>query len=759
MFRLTLNELLKVCKKPSFIIFTCILMTLNLFMMWYLNLPESDSPDLTSYKALSSDMSSMTEQEKYDYINKLKNNLSNISDLDMLLSLQSKEDEMSKALAAQIIAETPDIYEKYIESYRSKNYLKYTDELHKERLLAEQIYDELNKVSNYDNYIEETQNNRHTLEDISIFQANDKNNFSSKNIEKSAEDHKGLSSENIRFYPSKGTHMAMKNQLTDILLFMSVMLFIGVLVTEEKEKGLFYITRPTKNGIVKCILAKLLALLIHCFIISILMYSINLLYAGATSGLADLSAKIQSISLYIESSLSITMLQYIILSVITKALVIFCFGTALIAVSLYAAKSFVPQMAGIGWLSVNWIIYTIIPANSKLNIFKYLSVFGTIDTEHLYGGYLNLNILGTPISCLSLSIAVILIFGILNMTLSILIFIRGNRLQIDKIHISSPIPFKPYKSLLRHESYKILLTNRAIIILLVFTLLIGYRDLTMTYSPSISEQYYKDIMTSLEGELTEEKEDIITSEKNRFNEAFEQIDRIDSMVSSGKIDEKTADDMKIQWYGVLTFYPSFQRVEAQYEHVKESKGIFIYDTGYKYLFGLMDDSFLIDLLMLTLCIIFSFGNVMSMEYQKKSWNLISATVKGKRQIIKHKVAVCVLYTCAISILPWIFRIIAISKSYPMHEVMSSVDNIPAYFDFKIALPIWGFILITILSQIIVLLISTSLVLLLSHLRKSYLQSSFLALLILAVPLTISVMGIDFGKWLSIYPAYAWIALI
>ena len=145
MFRLTLNELLKVCKKPSFIIFTCILMTLNLFMMWYLNLPESASPDLTSYKALSSDMSSMTEQEKYDYINKLKNNLNNISDLDMLLSLQSKEDEMSKALASQIIAETPDIYEKYIESYRSKDYLKYTDELHKELLLAEQIYDELNK--------------------------------------------------------------------------------------------------------------------------------------------------------------------------------------------------------------------------------------------------------------------------------------------------------------------------------------------------------------------------------------------------------------------------------------------------------------------------------------------------------------------------------------------------------------------------------------------------------------------------------------
>ena len=71
-------------------------------------------------------MSSTTEQEKYDYINKLKNNLNNISDLDMLLSLQSKEDEMSKALASQIIAETPDIYEKYIESYRSKDCLLYT---------------------------------------------------------------------------------------------------------------------------------------------------------------------------------------------------------------------------------------------------------------------------------------------------------------------------------------------------------------------------------------------------------------------------------------------------------------------------------------------------------------------------------------------------------------------------------------------------------------------------------------------------------
>ena len=37
------------------------------------------------------------------------------------------------------------------------------------------------------------------------------------------------------------------------------------------------------------------------------------------------------------------------------------------------------------------------------------------------------------------------------------------------------------------------------------------------------EQYYQDMMLCLEGSLTPEKEEIILTEKARFQEAFEQI--------------------------------------------------------------------------------------------------------------------------------------------------------------------------------------------------------------------------------------------
>ena len=85
------------------------------------------------------------------------------------------------------------------------------------------------------------------------------------------------------------------------------------------------------------------------------------------------------------------------------------------------------------------------------------------------------------------------------------------------------------------------------------------------------------------------------------------------MVADGSISENAGDSMKEPWYSELTFYPWFQRIQAQYERILSDGGVFIYDTGYLFLFGQMDDDFLINLLLISLCFSFSFANVMAME--------------------------------------------------------------------------------------------------------------------------------------------------
>lgn len=755
MLKLIPYELLKIWHKRSFAVFMGVLLILNVIMLWYTTMPKDGEAPLSAYKALSSDLSRMEEDDKYNYIIQMKEEIDGVSAVAEILSLQARGDEMGAALAENSLAKKPDIIEKYMQKYKSGEYLKYTDNLYTEKALLDEIYDELTVVSGYDAYLERIRNRKELLNGISVFGETPDDDFSHQNMEKSAYEHAGLNSENIRYLPSKGIHIALESPFTDLLLIPAVFLFIGSLITEEKEKGLLYITRATRNGIANSIIAKLLALLVHVIAMCLLLYGSNLIFAGIQTGLCDFSAQLQSVPSYLESSLSITMLEYTLLCLVTKAMVLFGFGAVITAISVGTAKSYLPQLAGIGWLGINWICYVAIPAYSDLNVIKYLSFFGCMKTEYLYGGYLNLNIAGHAVSRRDLSLMMIGVFCAAGLLVSFLLFCKGKSLEVRKIYQISLTPFRPHGSLWRHEAYKILFTNKALILLTAFALLIGYRDLSRTYSPSVSEQYYATIMTDLQGSLTAEKEKLVLSEQARFEEAKSQVERIDEQCAAGRLDKNTAEQMKMQWYGVLVFYPAFQRVEAQYEHVKASDGEFIYDTGYQYLFGTLDDSFLIDLLFLTMGVIAAFGNVMAMEEEKQSWHLLAATARGKWQIIYRKIAVCAAATGIMALLPWIFRFISISRVYPMGEFLSATRNLPMYFEWNVGLPIIVFLIISVFSQIIAMLLVSAVILWFSYKRKSYLQASFLALLILTIPLIASMMGMDFAKWFSVYPIYSW----
>ena len=64
------------------------------------------------------------------------------------------------------------------------------------------------------------------------------------------------------------------------------------------------------------------------------------------------------------------------------------------------------------------------------------------------------------------------------------------------------------------------------IVVVIFFAIYDSRDYRVTFG----EEYYKNIMLQLEGELDAEKEDIIAQEKQRFAEAQNQADKIDKLV-------------------------------------------------------------------------------------------------------------------------------------------------------------------------------------------------------------------------------------
>lgn len=286
--------------------------------------------------------------------------------------------------------------------------------------------------------------------------------------------------------------------------------------------------------------------MIHCVLLTVLFYTVSIVFFGYNTGWFEPGASLQSLAPYAESCLNISILGYILLSVLTKAVLLFAFGSILIAFCILSGVAALPFLMGSGIIGRSALLYYLIPSGSFLTVFKYINPVGLMKTENLYGRYLNFNLFGYPVSRLHLSLVLILLIGVAGICACLWLFVRMWNFEVKKLRLPFSVPFRPHTNIFRHEGYKILVTNRALFIILLFAALLAYESLQRTYTPSVEERYYRDIMTELEGELTEKKESLILSEKSRYEVAIEKIEQIDEMLSEGKLSTDAADDLKAQ---------------------------------------------------------------------------------------------------------------------------------------------------------------------------------------------------------------------
>lgn len=755
MLRLIPFELHKIWRKRSFLLAMCVLLLIHLFLLWYTTLPNEATAPLSAYKQLQTELSGKNEAEKGRYIAALKEKIDGVCFVQNILSMQSFENEMGSILAEQELQNNPGVFEKYYDLYQSGNYLQFTASLEQEQKFIDEIYGEQQKVSNYGEYLRSIQKNKDTLSGISIFGGQSGSTYSSRNLQKSAADYAGLTDSHIRFTPSKGITSAMQSRWTDLILVLGMMLFVGSLIPEEKDKKLFFITRSTKHGVLHSIAAKLAALLIHCTLLTVLFYTVSVVFFGLSVGWFAPGASLQSIAAYTESCQPINIFGYILLSVLTKALVLFGIGAVLTVFCIGSGIVVLPFLAGAAIIGVSALLYDLIPAGSVWAVCKYLSPVGLMKTENLYGGYLNFNLFGYPVSRLSLSLGLILLICAAGVIGSLLLFWRMQSFEVKKLRLPISMPFHPHTSILRHESFKLLITNRALFVLLLFAVLLAYQSLNRTYTPSVGEQYYQSIMAELEGEMTGAKESLVLSEKTRYEEALKKIEQLDELVNAGELSADTADTLKSQANMTLAFYPAFQRVEAQYEHIKADGGSFVYDTGYLYLFGILEDVFSVEFLILSVGIVIAMSGAISMEYQTGSLFLISTTKAGKRKIQLHKMLICALMAAALTLVPILCRLYCISSVYPMHSLGAAIRDIPQFSRFTVLMPIICFVLLFAFSQILSMVLVTLLTMAISIWRKNQAQTIFFALLVLAVPMLLKLLGFEIAKWFSLYPLYGW----
>ena len=753
--RLTGFELSKIWRKKSFLLLMVLLVSVNLFFLWYLHLP-GEAPPLSSYRVLQRELSGKTEAEKKVFLTRLHEEMENYALVNEILLYQSRDDQFAQAMGQQLKSEHPDLLKEYGEAFQSGDYLRYTDTFGQEQALIDEAYAEMEKVSGYGDFLISVAEQRETMASVSVFNRG-KNKFSSRNAEKELADYGAMEQVRPSMVLSKGVRAAVEHPVTDLLLFLSVFAFAGGLIWEERSRKLFLVIRPSARGRTATIGAKLAALAVHCIAATAVICGSSLVWCFAAAGMPDLGAPLQSLAPYMESALHLSIGEFLLLGMVLKAAVVFVFGELLLLTAMACRQNFMSAMAGTAFLAVSGTVYALIPANSSVNWLKYLNFIGAMRVEALLGGYLNFDLLDCPVSRLLTVCAAVLTMALICGAVSILLFLQGTRLSAEQSkgwRFSFRRRFRPHSSLILHEGWKILVLHRAAAVLLAFILLAGYQHLSQGYTLTPAEHYYQNLMVELEGPLTEEKEALIEAEQARYDAAFAEIERIEGLQADGKISEMTASSMTEPYYRETVFYPAFQRVLTQYEWVKgEEGGLFVYDTGYLMLLGMGRDDDLLDYLLLTVCVILAFSGVFAMEYQNGTWKLLSTTALGEKQIRRGKVRVCLAASALAAAAVFGFRTVQITSSCPLHQLWAAAENLSVYGDLGIRIPLILLLLAAALVQILVVWTLVLAVLYLSDRVKGQLPAMCLAALALAVPPVLCAMGLAFARWWGLLPLY------
>ncbi len=718
------------------------------------NALKKDEIPYSAYKILNEEIKDLPESEKEELINKEYERNNAFSIITNILNNKNSDNEYMRAFAEELKNENKELYDKYINEYENRTY-KYTGDETKELTFLEEIKKEYDECKNYKQMISKILEKAENLETISIFQES-QDDFSNKNIKDTAENYEKMLNVEVHYIPSKGIDSFTNMGITDIFIILMIFVISTIMIYEEREKNLFPLIKSTKNGRGKTILAKIFVIFIVIFAISMILYAINFIYYGITIGYGDLSANLQSINTFIYSTLQISIGGYVGLFLITKIAVFFIISLMILLVSNLAKNNASNYIALISIFGISFLLYKTIDPISKYNVFRVINIINLIEVNDIYKTYMNLNIMGNMQNVLHLSlffaIILLVVFGLAN----ILIFTKRKDLGLTENRLLKRLKgitiIKPriFTKVFWCEFYKLMIINKVWIILLLFTIFQIYSLSNVNKNISFNENMYKNYMKTFSGELTEEKEKIITEEQEKFEKARLAIEKIEEKVQNGEISRQEAINLKAPYDEVLSTEEIFSRIIEQYEHIKENpKAQFVYDTGYKELLRINKNAFLESDIYLVVMGIMCFSVIFVMEYRTGMNKILNTTPKGKNITTKAKIRVCLITSViifAISIIP---EMIKIGQIYGFDNITASITSITRFNNLYSGINILGFVIINYLVRFIIFICIVLFVLWISLKLKNTTYTILTASSIMLIPIIAAQIGIEFLNIVSI----------
>lgn len=527
------TELKKLFSNRIFLLIIAAVFVLNAYLMFRTANSGDSTP--SDYKAIYSQLSGMTDEEKLDWL------------------------------------------EERCGEYSSEHQYNWD-------VLCE-LRDECANIVGYQEYLENIESQAKSMTSVSIFAKPDTFNY--RSIVKTPPAYENVQGVQPVFNVSNGIILATDNNFTDILCGFIVLFAVLSLMISDREQGMSGLLFPLKRGRGYLLLTKLSALMITIFCTILLIYCENLIISASLYELGDLTRPVQSLSGFIGCNLKINVIEHLILYILFKFLYILFKFIAIFAIGAFLSLVAVNTKNTISFYGISAIIlvaegaaYAKIHPLSIYSIFRYINLISLTKVNEIFCNYKNINFWEYPVPLIPTSIGAVVVISIVAAALSAILYAKKRNLEFRRIGIKFKFgKNNKIRSKIYYTLYKSLIMQKGIFLIIIFVAVAGFLNQNFIKKYDVNDVYYSYYCEIYEGVITSETLKKCNSEAQYFDDIQTKIDELNA---DGVYTSELSDLYK-EIAPSMGFYP----LQARIELIKDTDGVQIfYDTGYKRTFGI-----------------------------------------------------------------------------------------------------------------------------------------------------------------------------
>jgi hypothetical protein len=733
-----LGEIQKLFQKRLIVILFIAVLAGNGLLV-YLN-ARSGSVSAGAYNALQRDLADMDDEQKNAY---LQQELE-INDALKMIEDESADDDLAQLLGvdSSFFYSSELDYQEMTALYQSGTYPRYTSSLYGDWQLLQSVSEELEQCREYGDYVQ------HTMEQAlkRLKKTDESDSFQYLNLGGIYLAFEKMQSVQTSYGPVRGVRMVTENNTTDLWVFFFLLMCGVCCISTEREKNLLLLPKSTRNGRQRLGLCKL-AVLFLCAVLSMSLYLENLGIAAALYGFGDPGRSIQSVEGFNGCTLQVSVGAFLLLLGLGKLLVYMAFAAFIYLLAAFFNQSLWVYVALALTAGGAGLLYFQISSTSSDLAIKLCSPFGLLQTSDIFGQYKNLNIFGHAVNrfplSLGLTTGILLGCGLAG----ILIFAMKKERGQEQLRIRIPLLQKAAEAmeetvcLLRHELYKILVTQHVLPILVVAAVWVWYAFTPERVWMDVQEQYYKQLVENVQGPAADVDGDYWQELEQHYEE-----------LKNDALDE-----------GALQRYTSLQEavtatgnMEAWAAYLSEKEGSwYVYASPYQLLLGTAGNTAekaLYGVLFLICVCVLCFTGINSADYQNDGIRLLRSTKKGRRTLKVHKIAIGAGIGIIVWAMTWLPGCVDVLRYYGRTGIEAPAYSLQECY----WLPGWmsiggslGLLYAFRLLGVLALMLFTYAI---TMKCKSFILSCGMTLFLTMLPVGLALLGISWMQYVLLTPA-------